>query len=35
MDFSDISLDLPSIITMTSDADIPDLVDVSDTVWFA
>ena len=34
MDFSDISSDLPDIIMMTSDADIPDLDDVSDTVWF-
>ena len=34
MDCSDISLDLPDIITMMSDTDIPDLTDVLDTVWF-
>ena len=34
MDFSDISSDLPDIMMMTSDADIPDLADVSDAVWF-
>ena len=35
MDFSDISSDLPDIMMMMSDADIPDLTDVSDAVWFA
>ena len=35
MDFSDISLDLPYIIMTMSDADIPDLTDVLDAVWFA
>ena len=35
MDFSDISSDLPDIMMMASDADIPDLDDVSDAVWFA
>ena len=35
MDFSDISSDLPDIITMSSDPDIPYLDDVSDAVWFA
>ena len=30
----DISSDLPDIMTMTIDADIPDLDDVSDAVWF-
>ena len=44
MDFSDISSDLPDIIMTTSDNDIPDLVDISDSehldniqhrVWFA
>ena len=35
MDFSDISSDLPDIMMMTSDVDIPDLDDVSDAVWFA
>ena len=34
MDFSDISPDLQDI-TMTSDADTPDLADVPDAVWFA
>ena len=33
MDFIDISSDLLDIMT-TSDNDIPDLVDVSDAVWF-
>ena len=35
MDFSDISSDLQDIMMTTSDADIPDLADVSDAVWFA
>ena len=35
MDFSDISSDLPDIIMMTSDTDIPELDDVLDVVWFA
>ena len=35
MDFSDISSDLPDIMTTTSDTDIPDLDDVMDAVWFA
>ena len=35
VDFSDISSDLPDIMTTTSDNDIPNLVDVSDAVWFA
>ena len=35
MDLSDISLDLLDIMMMMSDADIPDLADVSDAVWFA
>ena len=35
MDFSHISSDLPDIMTMTSDADIPDLDDDLDAVWFA
>ena len=30
MDFSDISSDLPDTMTMTSDDNIPDLVDSSD-----
>ena len=34
MDFSGISSDLPDIIIITSDADITDLDDVSDAVWF-
>ena len=32
MDFSDISSDLPDIMMMMSDTDIPDLADVSDPV---
>ena len=35
MDLSDISSDLPDIMTRTSDVDIPDLDDISDAVWFA
>ena len=35
MDFSDISSDLPDIMMMASDTDIPDLVDVLDAVWLA
>ena len=35
MDFSDISSDLPDIMMMISDTDIPDLTDVLDAVWFA
>ena len=35
MDFSDISSDLPDIMMITSDNDIPDLVDVANAVWFA
>ena len=44
MDFSDISSDLPDVMMTTSDDDIPDLVDISDSkcldniqhgVWFA
>ena len=35
MDFSDISSDLPDIMMMMSDADIPDITDVLDAVWFA
>ena len=44
MDFSDISSDLPDIMTTTSDDDIPDLEDILDSahldniqhgVWFA
>ena len=34
MDFCDISSDLPDIMRMMGDADIPDLADVSDAVWF-
>ena len=34
LDFSDISSDLPDIMITMSDADIPDLADVSDAVWF-
>ena len=34
LDFSDISSDLPDIMTTTSDIDIPDFNDVSDAVWF-
>ena len=34
MNFSDISSDLPDIMMTTSDTNIPDLDDVSDTVWF-
>ena len=33
MDISNISSDLPDIMMMTSDTDIPDL-DVLDAVWF-
>ena len=35
MDLSDISSDLPHIMATMSEADIPDLEDVSDAVWFA
>ena len=35
MDFSNISSDLPDIMMTTSDNDIPNLVDVSDAIWFA
>ena len=35
MDFSDISFNLTDIMKMTSDANVPDLADVSDAVWFA
>ena len=34
MDFSDISSDHPDIMMTTSDADIHDLANVSDAVWF-
>ena len=34
MDFSDISSDLPDIMMMMSDTDIPHPTDVSDAVWF-
>ena len=34
MDFSDISSDLPDIMTTTSEADIPDLDDILDAIWF-
>ena len=34
LDFSDISSDLPDIMTTTSDFDIADLDDVSNAVWF-
>ena len=34
MDFSDISSDLPDIMTTKSDADIPNLDDILDAVWF-
>ena len=34
MDISDIESDLPDIMMITSDADIPDLDDVSDAVCF-
>ena len=35
MDFSNISSDLPDIMTTTSDTDIPDLEDILDAVWCA
>ena len=34
IDFCDISSDLPDIMTMSGN-DIPDLVYISDAVWFA
>ena len=34
MDFSDISSPFPDIMMTMSDADIPDLADVLDAVWF-
>ena len=34
MDFSDITSDLPDIMTTTSDTDIHELEDVFDAAWF-
>ena len=34
MDLSDISSDIPDIMTRTSDTDIPDFNDVFNAVWF-